>query len=346
MRKLIPLAALCAVTISLKAQTTNTYPTSGNVGIGSLFPDAGLELRKISEQLRIGYDSTHYTSFTVASTGGLKIQSPSSQTFINTHRELAGNNIGLTIDVYHGVKIARGTGVHAESLLDIYTVDPYVTGAPLLRVRNSDHDFFGVASSGNVGIGADNPLSLLQVDDGCTKASIGDASGAGLNWGTSYLGFNATRSDTTWHINNDTHYNGGGVIYSNIYGDMYFAPIASTGTGNQTLTDSQIKNKITFRIAADGITYAKKVKVEATSWPDYVFHPKYTLKPLSEVKTYIDQNHHLPDMPSAEKVEKDGLDLGEMNKTLVKKVEELTLYLIEQNKRIEKLEEKLRSTQK
>ena len=181
---------------------------------------------------------------------------------------------------------------------------------------------------GNVGIGTTNPLSLLQVDDGCTKASIGDASGSGLNWGTSYLGFNASRSGTSWNISTDSQYNGGGVIYSNILGEIYFAPIPSTGTTDQTLSDTDIKNKITFRVSADGTTYAKKIKVELANWPDYVFKPTYSLMPLTDVKSYIDKNHHLPDMPSAEQVEKEGLDLGEMNKVLTKKVEELTLYLI------------------
>jgi hypothetical protein len=74
------------------------------------------------------------------------------------------------------------------------------------------------------------------------------------------------------------------------------------------------------------------------SWPDYVFKPSYTLPSLTEVKSYIDQNHHLPEIPSAEQIEKDGLNLGEMNKVLVKKVEELTLYLIEMKEEKEKKE--------
>ncbi|MBW4890144.1 hypothetical protein KXQ82_10475 [Mucilaginibacter sp. HMF5004] len=212
-----------------------------------------------------------------------------------------------------------------------------------LRVGNaSGIDLFNILYNGNFGIGASNPQSLFQVDDGCTKASIGDASGPGLNYGTSYLGFNATRnSSNIWNISNDSQHNGAGVIYSNIMGDIYFAPITSTGTTDQTLSDADIKSKITFRVAADGITYAKKIKVELTDWPDYVFHPKYVLKPLSDVKTYIDQNHHLPDMPSAEKIEKDGLDVGEMNKLLTKKVEELTLYLIEQQKINQSLQQQI-----
>jgi len=68
--------------------------------------------------------------------------------------------------------------------------------------------------------------------------------------------------------------------------------------------------------------------------PDYVFAPNYALRPLAEVERFVRQNSHLPEVPSAAEVAKDGLALGEMNATLLKKVEELTLYLIEQNKQI------------
>jgi hypothetical protein len=69
------------------------------------------------------------------------------------------------------------------------------------------------------------------------------------------------------------------------------------------------------------------------NWPDYVFKSTYRLPTLSEVKNYIDKNQRLPDMPSEAEVAKDGLNLGEINKMLTKKVEELTLYLIEQDKK-------------
>lgn len=77
------------------------------------------------------------------------------------------------------------------------------------------------------------------------------------------------------------------------------------------------------------------MKVQAYgSWPDFVFKKGYTLPTLTEVKNYIDKNQHLPDMPSAAEVHTNGLDLGEMNRLLLKKVEELTLYLIEKNRQI------------
>jgi len=75
-------------------------------------------------------------------------------------------------------------------------------------------------------------------------------------------------------------------------------------------------------------------------WPDYVFEKNYNLRSLTEVKAFITQNGHLPDVPSAKQVEEHGVNVGEMNGVLLKKVEELTLYLLELEERLAKMESK------
>jgi hypothetical protein len=193
---------------------------------------------------------------------------------------------------------------------------------------------------GNVGIGADNPNSTLQVDDGATKANIGDASGLGLNYGTSYLGFNAARTGTSWVINTDYSNNGGGMLYSDIFGNMNFSTVNSIGgSANQILTDADMRSRIALQITRYGVVRAKEIRVETTGWADYVFKPTYKLPPLSEVKTYIDQNQHLPEIPSEQEIAKDGVNLGEMVKLQTKKIEELTLYLIEKDQENKALKE-------
>ena len=70
-------------------------------------------------------------------------------------------------------------------------------------------------------------------------------------------------------------------------------------------------------------------------WYDYVFEEDYNLAPIKDLETYIKQNKHLPDVPNAEEVKENGINLGEMNGILLKKIEELTLYMIEQQKMME-----------
>jgi len=78
-----------------------------------------------------------------------------------------------------------------------------------------------------------------------------------------------------------------------------------------------------------------KVAVYGTTWPDYVFAPNYKLTPLDSLEQYIQLNKHLPEVPSADDVKKDGIDLGDNQALLLKKIEELTLIVIEQNKKME-----------
>lgn len=101
-------------------------------------------------------------------------------------------------------------------------------------------------------------------------------------------------------------------------------------------------NPKNYRLAVNGTIGAKDIfiEIDETPWPDYVFDPKNKLLPLSDLEAYIMQYKHLPDIPSANDVKEKGLSLAEINAQLVKKVEELTLYVIELNKKIEKYENK------
>ena len=84
----------------------------------------------------------------------------------------------------------------------------------------------------------------------------------------------------------------------------------------------------------NGTIHAREVIVNVDFPADYVFKPSYKLMPLHEVEQYVNINSHLPEMPSAAEVSKNGLSVGEMQNKLLKKVEELTLYVIEQQKTI------------
>lgn len=109
------------------------------------------------------------------------------------------------------------------------------------------------------------------------------------------------------------------------------------------------------KLSVNGDIFAKRVKVtqNAADWPDYVFHPDYKLPSLDSTAAFISNNRHLPGMPSAQQIGENGLDLAEMNRLLLQKVEELTLHMIrsqEENKalkaRVEQLEKRLISPEK
>lgn len=102
------------------------------------------------------------------------------------------------------------------------------------------------------------------------------------------------------------------------------------------------QNRKVFQINNNGNIYARQIRVNLdASWPDYVFQPNYQLMPLKDVETYIVENGHLPNVPAAAEVEADGVDLGEANRILMEKVEELTLYLIQQQKMLEQMQAEL-----
>ncbi|TAM96468.1 MAG: hypothetical protein EPN39_13630 [Chitinophagaceae bacterium] len=95
------------------------------------------------------------------------------------------------------------------------------------------------------------------------------------------------------------------------------------------------------KLAVNGTITATQVKVTQTGWSDFVFNPSYHLPSLSKTETFINANHHLPGIPSAKQMESKGLNLGEMEKKQMQKIEELTLYQINADKKIRQLEEEL-----
>lgn len=113
--------------------------------------------------------------------------------------------------------------------------------------------------------------------------------------------------------------------------------LAITTTGNIGIGTAATGS---FKLAVEGTIGTREIKVTSvTPFPDYVFKSDYTLRSIRDVENYISKYQHLPGIPSAKEVEDaGGFELGEMNKKLLEKVEELTLYIIELNKRIEDLE--------
>ncbi len=98
------------------------------------------------------------------------------------------------------------------------------------------------------------------------------------------------------------------------------------------------------KLSVKGKIRAQEIKVETANWPDYVFKKNYGLRSLDSLRLFIQENGHLPEVPNAESAESEGISLGEMNKVLLKKIEELTLYLLEKDKEIAEIKRELGKT--
>jgi uncharacterized coiled-coil protein SlyX len=117
------------------------------------------------------------------------------------------------------------------------------------------------------------------------------------------------------------------IVVSDASGNLYYRDASSLAL-NETMNSD---------LAVNGRVTAKQMQItQAGRWPDYVFSKQYKLPSLREVESFIEQNNHLPGIPSAAEVEKKGIDVAGNQAALLKKIEELTLYVIEQEKLIQK----------
>lgn len=207
------------------------------------------------------------------------------------------------------------------------------------------------ANTGNVGIGTSSPLFNLHISSAAaaTTLEIGNTT---VSTGYSNLIFKGSANQ--WTISKSPSGSGptatGTLIFSYYNGiytpqSSYTIPYITfyadgTNSGASVIINSNNTSlRGTCALAVEGKIGARELVISSlTPFPDYVFEPNYKLRSLPEVEKFIKQYSHLPEMPSAEDVKKDGLEVGKMTTILVQKVEELTLQMIEMNKQIEKLE--------
>lgn len=241
--------------------------------------------------------------------------------------------------------------------LGIFTAQPNsVASTAIERMR--------VTSSGNIGIGTSDPKTILHVQG---KGSFGDKvtvdnAKRALNLVSTDAVMRIVRVHPTYApavelISRTSEAEGGDLAYWDFYaqptdgsfrirdrkggGDGIDMIKISSATGNVGIGTNDTKGYKLAVAGSAGIVAEKIVIKQKMNWPDYVFNENYNLSSLTDLESYIKKYKHLPEVPSAKEVEEGGLDLAKTQAALLKKIEELSLYVIEQDKKNQKLQQRI-----
>jgi hypothetical protein len=312
MKSFFMVALLCTVACQSIAQwnpnnqtTGNIYYNGGNVGIGIANPNTKIHTDGVVKSSHFSFDNINVQ---VDGTY-LPVIRFTRWTGLNQeqHNAFVGQFYNTPLNQY---SFGIGTGFSD-------TGDQTATSTILTATLN-----------GKIGIGNSTPSANLDVTTSLPAPSVYNTQ----NWSTNNQDY-LLQLQTVWDndgINQRIVQKFAGVNYTSL---SFFKGNVGIGTTNPDA-----------KLAVKGTVHAEEVKVDLqVPGPDYVFEPTYQLPSLTEIENYIKANKHLPEVPSAKEMETNGINLSEMNMLLLKKVEELTLHIIDQGKLIDKLQQEKES---
>ncbi|MBV8328380.1 hypothetical protein [Chryseobacterium sp.] len=238
-----------------------------------------------------------------------------------------------------------------NTALGMNAMESFKTGAGNIGIGNSAIGSGYLTGDYNVGIGKD---ALRYIGTGNNNTVVGASSFGGMTSGSNNIALGFSNANTILSGNNN-------IFIGNSIIPYMSAPQNELNIGNWIIGNNGTIGigKFISPLPADGITSdglkyklfvkegirTEKIKVDIApdnGWADYVFKKDYKLMPLNELDQFITENGHLPEVPTTEDAIKNGIELKEMNILLLKKIEELTLYTLEQQKRIDALEKKIK----
>lgn len=233
-----------------------------------------------------------------------------------------------------------------------YTVPPEMVpigggqGAPGYAIDYGISARIGLTNSITGKSDLDGAMILMSKNDLIIKNNeVGDfylgTNGVGMRMSGStqriFIGGSASSSQDFAKLNVVTSENGMSIKTNNASNYALRLKVPNN-TSNLIEAFGQDNTKANFQVTGGGEVYARRYITTLQPFPDYVFQPDYKLKTFDELRTFINTNKHLPNMPTAVEVEENGADIGEINRLLVEKVEELTLYILELEERVVEVE--------
>lgn len=301
---------------------------AGGDGIRGLILRAGDQDRMFVSQygnVGIGY-SNPQSQLIVGSSFGASLSGTSGGNAVfgtNIAVKQGGSNHNKLYTPYsHGGNYGYA-GVHASwGKILFYTSNENTTGGNVITPTAR----MTILTDGNIGIGTSNPSKKLEIYDATPVIRLRNTNDGAAAY--AYMEFNDVNS-RMGYVGFGSSSTNNMFVYNEAGGDILI-PSGNVGIGTGHA------NTLGYKLAVNGTIGAKEVKVEVSSpWPDYVFSKNYNLKSLKETEAFIQENHHLPEIPSSKEVLENGIHLGEMNAKLLQKIEELTLHLINQQKEIQ-----------
>lgn len=318
---------------------------SGRVGIGTEAPNAKLD---INGTMRVNGKARFYRITSLE--GDTVVRFGDSTIYMNTTTNcIYGSPTGTTLGYNKGIGLgsfcANGHGLYSVAIgyQSQAQVDYSWSMGYFVKSNAAKSITIGSGKPGNYLVNNNSNSLMVGFNSTLPSFYVGPASSSDqIGW----VGFGTSSPEAFVHIKN---INPG---YANTYtmkvDDVNNSNGLSISSGHSTdvnggdlgviLLCKTNDNHDVLRVRSSGKTYAREIVVNLNNaWPDYVFDESYKLNDLESVKTYIEQNNHLPGVPSANEVAKEGINVAEMDAILLKKVEELTLYMLELKKENEEL---------